>query len=336
MQVLEDVQEGVLARERGDDVVDDDVHRAFPLLRVARGLADAGEMEELRERRRHRPLRIREAELHELLADARDAVRIRRLDLQLHEDRLDETRVAPLVHAREGPAHDARRVGGLRSLLGRGGEPDELGRESALADARLARDEHHLGAAETRGLVRQVEAGELHPAADEGRGDLDARTDVGALADQRVREDRFVLTFELDRADLAEAELPVRETERRLRDVDLARSRGGLQARRDVDGVAHDAVLGDAADRSGHDHPGMDADAQAELDAALLLHACGVVGEDALHRERGAQCALRVVLVRDRRAEHDEDRVADELLDGAVVAHSLFREVLEDARHEHL
>ena len=80
----------------------------------------------------------------------------------------------------------------------------------------------------------------------------------------------------------------------------------------------------------------MDPDAQAELDAARLLHPRGVVREDALHRERGAEGALRVVLVRDGRAEDDEDRVADELLDRAVVPDRLLGEVLEDARDEDL
>ena len=92
----------------------------------------------------------------------------------------------------------------------------------------------------------------------------------------------------------------------------------------------------DAADRAGDDHAGMDPDAQAELHAARLLDPRGVVREDALHRERGAEGALRVVLVRDGRAEHDEDRVADELLDRAVVPDRLLGEVLEDARNEDL
>src|SRR5581483_3725715 len=73
-----------------------------------------------------------------------------------------------------------------------------------------------------------------------------------------------------------------------------------------------------------------------ELDAALLLHARDVVGEHALHRERRAQRALRIVLVRDRCPEDHEDRVADELLDRSVVSDRLFGEVLEDAGHEDL
>src|SRR5919109_1138551 len=56
--------------------------------------------------------------------------------------------------------------------------------------------------------------------------------------------------------------------------------------------------------------------------------------ERLLHRERGAERALGVVLVRHRRAEDHEDRVADELLDRAFVALGLAHERLEDVAHE--
>ena len=80
----------------------------------------------------------------------------------------------------------------------------------------------------------------------------------------------------------------------------------------------------------------MHADAEAKLDVALSLHARGVLGEHTLHAERGPERALGIVLMRERCAEDDEDRVADELLDGAVLPHGLLRQVLEDAGHEHL
>ena len=80
----------------------------------------------------------------------------------------------------------------------------------------------------------------------------------------------------------------------------------------------------------------MDADAQAQLDAELRLHPRRVLGEELLHTDRAAQRALRIVLVRDRRPEDDEDRVADELLDGAVVPQRFLGEVLENAGDEHL
>ena len=47
VQILEHVEQRTLACERGDDVVDDDEHRALPLFGVARGLGRSGEVEEL-------------------------------------------------------------------------------------------------------------------------------------------------------------------------------------------------------------------------------------------------------------------------------------------------
>jgi len=61
-----------------------------------------------------------------------------------------------------------------------------------------------------------------------------------------------------------------------------------------------------------------------------------MLGEQLLHTERAAKRALRVVLVGDRRSEDHEDRIADELLDRAVVPERLLGEVLEDAGDEHL
>src|SRR6185503_15051394 len=133
-----------------------------------------------------------------------------------------------------------------------------------------------------------------------------------------------------DWPDLAEAELAVRESEGRLSDVHLARRCRLLQPCGDVDGVAHDAVLGRGANRSGDDHPAVDPDAQSELDPELRLHSRRMLGHQLLHADRAAERALRVVLVRDRRAEDYENRVSDELFDRAVVAEGLFREILED------
>src|SRR5439155_4174904 len=111
---------------------------------------------------------------------------------------------------------------------------------------RLARDEHDLGAAHARGLKREVEARELHPSADERGLDIDRGPWRRALSGERVRQDRPVFPFHLDRTDLAEAELPVCEPEGRLGDIDLAGRRRLLQPRRGVHRVPHDPVLGGA------------------------------------------------------------------------------------------
>src|SRR2546426_613839 len=233
-------------------------------------------------------------------------------------------------------AGDARRVTGAHPVLGRGREPDELGEEAALADPRLAGDEHDLSSADPGRLIREVEPRELHPSSDEWRLDVDRRSRRCALAGQRVGEHGSLLPLHLDGPDLAEAELAVGHAEGRLRHIDLAGRGGLLETRRRVHGVAHHAVLRDAPHGPGDDHPGMDADAQAELDPELDLDACRVLVEGPLHPERAAQRALRIVLVRDGRTEDHEDGVADEFLDRPVVPERLLSEILEDARDEHL
>ena len=335
MQVLEHVKERTLPGERREDVVHADEHRALPFLGVARRLGRARKVQELRERL-DGGVRHREAQLAQLRAELLRGGGTGRVDPELDEERLDEAGIAALVHAREGPAHDARRVGGADALLGRGREPDELGEQAALADTRLPRDEDHLGAADARRLVGEVETRQLHPPSHERRARDSGRARRRALARERVRENWLGPALDLDRPDLAERELAVRQAERRLGDVDLSRRGRRLETRGDVHRVPHDAVLGDAADGSGDHHARVDADAQAELDAALGFRPRGVLGEDALHADRGPQGALRVVLVGDRCAEDDEDSVADELLDRAVVADGLLGEVLEDPRDEDL
>ena len=166
--------------------------------------------------------------------------------------------------------------------------------------------------------------------------DIDRRPRRGALSGERIRQDRPVLALHLDRTDLAEAELPVREPEGRLGDVDLARCRGLLQPGGGVHRVAHDPVLGGSAHRTCDHHAAVDTDPQAELDPELRLDPRGVLGEDLLHPDRAAERTLRIVLVGDRRAEDHEDRVADELLDRPVVPEGFLGEVFEDARDEHL
>src|SRR6267378_3754301 len=80
----------------------------------------------------------------------------------------------------------------------------------------------------------------------------------------------------------------------------------------------------------------MDADAQAELDAELRLHPRRMLCEELLHPDRATERALRIVLVGDRRAKDDEDRVANELFDRPVVPECFLGEVFENAGDEHL
>ena len=109
-----------------------------------------------------------------------------------------------------------------------------------------------------------------------------------------------------------------RRAVRRLVDDDAVHRRGRLEARGGVDDVAgrHPLARGRAARRADERLAGRDPDPDLQL--AVVL---GPVAD----RERGADGALGIVLVRDRRAEERHHRVADELLDGAAEALELAR-----------
>ncbi len=95
--------------------------------------------------------------------------------------------------------------------------------------------------------------------------------------------------------------------------------RGGLQPRGGVDHVARDHALPRLRSRVERDErlAGVDADPHLELQVRI-----GVVqlADRVLDRERRADRALGIVLVRDRGPEDSHDRVADELLDRAAEA----------------
>ena len=115
------------------------------------------------------------------------------------------------------------------------------------------------------------------------------------------------------------------------------RARGGalLQARRQMravadGGVVHSQVVADGAD---HDEPGVEPHAHADRDPGA-----GVEHQRALDRpgdaERGQGGAARVILVRQRGAEERHEAIAEELVDGALVAVDLGQRRLEEAVEE--
>ena len=99
---------------------------------------------------------------------------------------------------------------------------------------------------------------------------------------------------------------------RRLVDEDAVHRRGALEASSGVDDVARGhALAGFGLGVEAHERlAGRDPDSQLEL----------LLERELADRERCADCALGIVLVRGRCAEERHDRVADELLDGAAVA----------------
>ena len=204
---------------------------------------------------------------------------------------------------------------------GRPLEPgEELPREAALPDPRLAVDRHELGAPVADDacvhvgeqvellLAPDVRRRHVHGPSDRPLGAHDA-ADLEARPDALERPSRHRLGHDLIG----------RQPERGRADQDLARLGGLLEPRRDVQRLARRergvAVLDDHLAR-------LDADPHGELAVARL---------DDLHRRPHG--ALGVVLVRDRDAEDREDGVAGELLDRAAVRVDVRLRAVEEPRH---
>ena len=234
-----------------------------------------------------------------------------------------EIPAARLDHLGERPVGDALAVGqAAAGEHGRALEPgDELAREPALADAGLAVDREQVRAAVADGaLERVLEQLELGVAPDERRrrrpDELLAVADAGRAPDRSGSATSAQLAraggLELDRgrARAGSAPGPTRISSGR---------RQLLEPRRDVDGLAgREGRLGVVGD----DLAGLDADPRLEAE----------VPDRVQDRERGAQRALGVVLVRARDAERGHDGVAGELLDRAAVRLDAARDLLEEAR----
>ena len=101
----------------------------------------------------------------------------------------------------------------------------------------------------------------------------------------------------------------------------MAAHRAPLDAGGEVDRAADDRVLGPllGADIAHHGLAAVDADPHLEARAAALDVPAVDVDHRPLHGERGGGGALGVVRMGQRRAEHGEDGVADELVDGAAI-----------------
>ena len=115
------------------------------------------------------------------------------------------------------------------------------------------------------------------------------------------------------------------ERERGGADQDLARRRRLLEPGGDVDGIAGDERLALAGDDLARVHAG----AERERDRQLLAERRQPIAD----LGHGADRPQRVVLVRDRDAEHRHRRVADELLHRAAVPLHDQPDLLEVAAH---
>jgi hypothetical protein len=166
------------------------------------------------------------------------------------------------------------------------------------------------------GVLEQLELG---VAADERRIRGPSGRPV-PRADRLPRPHRPREPAEVERADVLGVDRAERQPVGRRSDQHLPRLGRLLQPRGDVDGFAGGEgrvrVVGD-------DLPGLDAGAGVESE----------IGEGFHDRERRANRALRVVLVRDGDAERGHHGVARVLLDGAAVEANASRDALEELRY---
>ena len=201
----------------------------------------------------------------------------------------------------------------------------ELADEARLAHARLTHDRGEPRApVRLRAREHVLEPLELALATHEPRFQAvpAARPPRRAHPPELPAGDAALLPLRLDRPRLAELERAADEGRGALPDEYVAGLRRLFEARGHVHRVAgrERAALARAAD---HDLAGIDADPQREPAAEELL-------QPLLHPESDLQRPLGVVLLGCGRAEHGDDRVADELLDRSAAERDLrFHRVVE-------
>jgi hypothetical protein len=157
-------------------------------------------------------------------------------------------------------------------------------------------------------------------ASDEWRGGVAGRLAHASHRLERLpHRHRLGLSLRLDRVLRAVDDQPLRRSVGRRPDEDAVDGRRRLDPGRGVHHVArHHRLAGRGACVQRHERlTRRHADPHMEVERVVAL----VERRDRVaRRERGTDGPLRVVLVRRRRAEHRDDGVADELLDGAAVA----------------
>jgi hypothetical protein len=201
----------------------------------------------------------------------------------------------------------------------------QLEHQPALADPRLPDQGHQPGLALGPGPGQgRPEQPELAPAAHQGApgGLLDV--DPEAAADPLGAPDghRGGLALDPDRGERLVVDQPAGRPEGRLADQDATDRGDGLQPGGGVGHVPGEEVLAPLGDGVQQDHrlTGGDRDPDGQAQPG----ACPVEPLDRLDHVQGRpDRPLGVVLVRRRDAEHPDDRVPDELLDGAAVAFDL-------------
>ena len=155
-----------------------------------------------------------------------------------------------------------------------------------------------------------------------------------------INADRLAQAFDPGRTQRLELEVSFHQFAGPLADRDRAGRCERLHPRCEIGGVADRCVLGMSfagGDRSNDHLARVHADACFERQVSSLAQSRRVAFQFFLHTERCVQRSLRMVLVRDRRAEQCEDAIAGALHDVAVIAphrvdHQLERRIDNRAR----
>ena len=223
-----------------------------------------------------------------------------------------------------------RRAGGLPHrdiakalLVADAGE--EFVDQARFADAGLADEAHQLGRAAARQVEARQHALQLRVAADQRRAEAERfeparRARRGERPGQPMHQHAAGLAAQRDVAERLVGEGVAGQPVGERADQDLARRGQRLQPLRDVHRIARDRIgLGVAgAEAAGHDRPGVDADMEQQRQAGAGRHCSPSRAVRGDHVERGAERPLGIVLMRHRRAEQSEQRIADELVDKAA------------------
>ena len=214
---------------------------------------------------------------------------------------------------------------------------EELVAEPALSDAGLAQHRYHPAVPLERAPQRRLERGGLLLPPDEAReappaGDLEPRPERADAA-QLIDPERVPHPLQREAAEVLEVEVPCDQRRRVLGQVDLPGLGEPLHALCEAHRVAlrrvvHAQIVSDRAD----DHlPRIEPYADREVETLGAAELAPVAPERFAEMQRRMACALRMILVRDRRAEERHDPIAGELVDGALEAVDALREDAEEA-----
>ena len=145
--------------------------------------------------------------------------------------------------------------------------------------------------------------------------------------------DRLAHALDLGASQVLQPEVALDEPRRVLGETDVPRFGQRLHALRQADRVplrrvVHAQIVADPAD---HDLARVEADAHPERDAVPHAHLVGIFAHGVAQVQRRVAGALRVVLVRDRRAEERHDAVAGVLVHRALEAMDAVGEDREEA-----